>query len=1361
MKSLSWNCRGLGNQATVRALQKFLSTHRPEIVFLMETRLKIREFSCLNQRFLHFEGCIAVDCDGEGRSRKGGLAIIWRGVVDMTLIHYSSNHILLSAHDSSSNCKWFLSGIYGWPEAENKWRTWDLLERIKRNNMEPWCCFGDFNEIMWSIEKKGGRERSYQAMLGFREAILRCELLDIGYIGHDFTWSNGRSGSDNIQARLDRVLVNSTWNQLFPSLRVKHLGRYKSDHAPLLFEFDRMEENNLPQQKRKRFRFENMWMKHPDFVNFVKDSWISCNSLLSVSEKIQICGEKLLWWDEMVFGNVKRKIRQLNKRLEALQANKDQSKETIQAIHQIESELDDLLKKEEIMWLQRSRTLWLKEGDRNTKFFHNKANQRQKKNSINKLLSADGRWVTKKEELMALVREYYINLFRSDGCEVTERVLRSIPKKVTETMNRELTKSFTKDEVKKALQQMHPTKAPGPDGMTPFFFQKFWNIVGDDVSRTVLGVLNDGVDPSNMNTTHIVLIPKIKQPETVKDFRPISLCNVIFRVITKCIANRLKPFLHDLVSINQSAFIPSRLITDNVMTAFEIFHSMKKKKKGRIGQLAMKLDMSKAYDRVEWSFLRKVMQNMGFCEDWVNLIMRCVSTVSYSVLLNSSPSEFFLPERGLRQGDPLSPYLFLLCADVLSNLLIVAGREGRIHGAKISRNAPTISHLFFADDSILFFRATREEVDEIQQIIHIYESASGQRINMDKTEMTVSRNVPEEMVMELCNRMGVKRVQQHDKYLGLPTLIGRSKKQVFASILDRVEQKCKGWKVKSLSKAGREVMLKSVIQAIPTYTMSCFLIPDEILKAIERVMARFYWGANQGESKIHWIGWKGLTKRKEEGGLGFRELRCFNLAMLAKQLWRLHQNQETLIFQILKAKYFPRNDLREASLGYQPSYLWRSILSSRDIIEEGSAWRVGDGACIKAVVDRWIGGPYPKRPRAPHRNDVELSVADLIDDMNKCWKEDKVRELFPEEAEHILAIPISSRLPPDKRVWGFTSHGLFSVKSAYRLAISILSDERSDMTEPLVANHWKQLWRLKIPPKIANFMWQACNDRLPTLSNLCQRGLTLDPLCRLCGEAIENQSHLFMECSKTIQVWLSCSLHAQNTVAMGSFQNFVWCALSSQPFEHVELLAIVAWNIWNARNKLIFENHQWVKDEILQRIHRSWMEIRSSQSRQLQSAIPNEGDKNLSREQLMPGWVSLETDVAVPSLNKIGMGFVLRHEDGRIILAAREEANAAGSSTLLEGLAMRFALSMVLERSFDNIAVRSDNQVLIRALKGQAMVGEFEDLIVEDIRELAARARNICFEYINRKSNCAAHHMAKGPTGVFTNVIPSHIAAFV
>lgn len=207
-------------------------------------------------------------------------------------------------------------------------------------------------------------------------------------------------------------------------------------------------------------------------------------------------------------------------------------------------------------------------------------------------------------------------------------------------------------------------------------------------------------------------------------------------------------------------------------------------KRGKKSIMPMKLDMSKAYDRVGWEFLERAMNKLGFCEKWIQLVMRMVKTVSYAVLINEEPTNVFCPERGLRQGDP--PSLFLFCAEVFTALLKKAETQGSIHGATIARGAPPVSHLFFADDTILFTRSTREEKEEVKVIIRKYEQASGQRINLEKIEITCSSNVTNENREELATCLGVKVVEKHTKYLGLPTLIGRSKKQIFRGIVDMV-----------------------------------------------------------------------------------------------------------------------------------------------------------------------------------------------------------------------------------------------------------------------------------------------------------------------------------------------------------------------------------------------------------------------------------------------------------------------------------------------------------------------------------------------------------------------------------------------
>lgn len=256
---------------------------------------------------------------------------------------------------------------------------------------------------------------------------------------------------------------------------------------------------------------------------------------------------------------------------------------------------------------------------------------------------------------------------------------------------------------------MHPSKSLRPDGMSPFFFQKYWHIVSNDVTEVVLSVLTSGHFLHKMNYTHIVLIPKKNDPKHVSDYRPISLANVISRIVSKVLANRLKLILPNVISDSRTAFVPNRLITYNTTVAYEVLHRMRNKRTGRKGHMAVKLDISKAYDRVEWEFLRQIMLKLGIDDRWVRLAMETVCIASYSVLINGEPRGFINPSRRIKQGDPLSPYLFLLCAEGLSSLLRKAVESKQLHEILSCTNGVCISHLLFADDSFIFCEATLEE----------------------------------------------------------------------------------------------------------------------------------------------------------------------------------------------------------------------------------------------------------------------------------------------------------------------------------------------------------------------------------------------------------------------------------------------------------------------------------------------------------------------------------------------------------------------------------------------------------------------------------------------------------------------------
>lgn len=218
-----------------------------------------------------------------------------------------------------------------------------------------------------------------------------------------------------------------------------------------------------------------------------------------------------------------------------------------------------------------------------------------------------------------------------------DEILSAVDGVMTEEMKQSLLQPFLGNEVRQALFQMHPSKSLSPDGMSPFFFLKFWHIVEGGVTEAVLSVLSLGHILTKMNFTHILLIPKKKDKQTMLDYHPINLSNVVSQIVSKVLANRVKNILPNIVSDSQSAFVPGRLITDNTAVAYEMLHRLRNRRQGRVGHMVIKLDISKAFDLVEWKFLKKIMLKLCFSARWVDLAMQCVSSASYTVLINGEP----------------------------------------------------------------------------------------------------------------------------------------------------------------------------------------------------------------------------------------------------------------------------------------------------------------------------------------------------------------------------------------------------------------------------------------------------------------------------------------------------------------------------------------------------------------------------------------------------------------------------------------------------------------------------------------------------------------------------------------------------
>ena len=280
-------------------------------------------------------------------------------------------------------------------------------------------------------------------------------------------------------------------------------------------------------------------------------------------------------------------------------------------------------------------------------------------------------------------------------------------------------------------------------------------------------------------------------------------------------------------------------------------------------------------------------------------------------------------------------------------LIKKAVSNGVMEGVSVYRGGPILSHLFFANDSIIFCKAFIKNCDSLQRVLNVYELASGQQLNRAKTSLFFSSNTAHEVQEEIKSRFSAQVIKQHEKYLGFPLLVGKNRKNSFKEIKDKLARKLAGWKEKLLSKAGKEILVKVVAQAIPTYSMSCFKIPDLLCDEMTSLMRNFWWGQKHNERKIAWISWDKLCTPKSQGGMGFKQLKQFNLALLAKQGWRLQVGSDSLMFWVFKAHYFPNCDFINAKVGCNPSFTWRSIMAAQSTVCNGVRWQVGNGRSIQ------------------------------------------------------------------------------------------------------------------------------------------------------------------------------------------------------------------------------------------------------------------------------------------------------------------------------------------------------------------------------------------------------------------------------
>ncbi|XP_060170402.1 uncharacterized protein LOC132601318 [Lycium barbarum] len=661
---------------------------------------------------------------------------------------------------------------------------------------------------------------------------------------------------------------------------------------------------------------------------------------------------------------------------------------------------------------QKARIKWSEEGDSNTKYFYSVVKENRRKAHIHRIRNSHGHWIEGNKAISNAAVEHFSILFTHSPSDNDLSILNWIDTSITEEENNFMCSIPEDEEIKGVVFSIDPNSAAGLDGYNGHFYHATWNIIQLEVCNFVKAFFTGTFLTKYYTHTNLVLIPKVPSPTTLDQLRPISLCNVSNKIISKILSTRIATLLPKLISDNQSGFVKGRLITENILLTQEIVHGMKQANQG--GNIIIKLDMSKAYDKLSWSFLTAVLRKMKFSEQFIDLIARLISDNWYSILINGTRYGFFKSSRGIKQGDPISPSLFILAAEALSRALNSLHSNDKFIGFSMSNNGPKINHLSYADDLVLFSSVNRRSIKLIMKILKDYQHVSGQEINQDKSFFITHKSTNYRSNRRINRWTGFKQSEFPFTYLGCPIYTGRKKVCYFSNLVSKVQIKTGGWQSKFLSFGGKYLIISHILQSQTFYLLAALTPPKGIISQIEMYFSNFFWGEKDTKKKHHWSSWKNLSFPYSEGGVGFKKLKDYCNTFAAKRWWRL-RTEDNLWTKFLKAKYCPRSNLISKVPVPKDSSVWRDLLATRIRIEPYIYWKIHEGSVL-FWWDNWIpSGPI-------HSNIVynnkpgNTKVKEFF--LNNGWNINRLqRTVNNQVTQEIAQVPVNTAQGKDQPIW--------------------------------------------------------------------------------------------------------------------------------------------------------------------------------------------------------------------------------------------------------------------------------------------------------------------------------------------------------
>ncbi|KAE9600797.1 putative RNA-directed DNA polymerase [Lupinus albus] len=585
---------------------------------------------------------------------------IW-GLCDIglnpNLLATSTKHITSSLE--VENKLIFINAVYTHNSYLHKRQLWAEIQTLMNDNQGPWCYIGDFNVVLGAHECRGPNLPPILPSAEFQLFTdARC-LIHLATRGADFTWTNRRRGVAETEKSLDICIVNEDWMTVWNQISCSTLPRIASDHHPLLLCFSLA---SVPRPS--AFKFHKMWLSHVDCQRLVAETWrvevVGC-PLFVLSQKLRLLKKELKVWNFQVFGNIHERVKTALASVAAIQEVLNSSghdEDLLEQEHLAQNELLQALVMEEKFWQDKARLSWQNEGDRNTSFFLKTTKIRQASKALSTLRDGDNILVGQ-EEIDQHTLAYFTDLYATpNNVRPNHLIQYVIPALVFAEDNIMLSNHPSIEEIRGAVFDLNGEGDPGPYGFGGCFYQHFSDIVGEDVCKSVGQFFRESWLLPNLNSNNIALIPKYSGAYKIEDFRPIALANFQFKIITKILASRLAVIAPKIVSPLQRGFIKDNNIQDCICLASEAANLLDYKTFG--GNLAIKLDIKKEFDTLDWKFLQDTLCGFGFNAKFVHWVKIILHSAMLSINVNGEYVGFFKGLRGVRQGDPLSPLFFCL-----------------------------------------------------------------------------------------------------------------------------------------------------------------------------------------------------------------------------------------------------------------------------------------------------------------------------------------------------------------------------------------------------------------------------------------------------------------------------------------------------------------------------------------------------------------------------------------------------------------------------------------------------------------------------------------------------------------------------